>query len=353
MALCNESHIKNDIKQNNVAPCYIIFGNDGYLKNKNAENIIKSVVETDDVFNFQKFTGDNSIEEIYDAKEQLPLMADRKCILIKDYDFLNASAESFEVLLKICGEKSDDCVVVFLLDNINIDPKKQPERLKTLIGATEKGFGKAVLINHRQTGELVKMVMGACEKRGCFMKNDVARFFVEYVSDDIDTIMNELEKVCAYKNSGDVDRETIKKVCVRNIDESIYDLSVKIINKDVGEALNLLDELIYMRIKPIALLSSISGVYVDLLRAYAAKKSSVSVEEVAKDFGYKNREFVIERAMRNLSSFTEKQIKLSLDELCLADSKLKGFSGDERMVLEELIVRLSYIASKGESIDKT
>lgn len=352
MALCNESHIKNDIKLNNIAHCYIIFGNDGYLKNKNAENIIKSVVDIDDVFNFQKFTSDNSVKEIYDAKEQLPLMSDKKCILIKDYDFVNLSQDEFDVLLEICGEKSDDCVVIFLLDNIEIDVKKQPERLKTLISTAEKGNGRAVLIDHRQTGELVKMVITACEKRGCTIKSDVARFFIDYVSEDIDTIINEIEKLCAYRKSGAIDRETVKKVCVRNIDQSIYDLSAKILSKDVGGALSLLDELIYMRIKPIALLSAISTVYVDLQRAFAAKKAKVGLENIVNDFGYKNRSFVIERAMKNVNNFTEKQIRLSLDELCIADSKLKGFSGDERMVLEELIVRLSYIVLKGESIDK-
>ena len=352
MALCNESHIKNDIKMSNIAPCYIIFGNDGYLKNKNAESIIKAVVDTDDVFNFQKFTGESSLQEIYDAKEQLPLMADRKCILIKDYDFLKCDQADFDMLLKICGEKIDECVVVFLIDTIDIDAKKQPERLKLLISAVEEISGKAVLINHRQTGDLVKMVMGACEKRGCTIKNDVARFFIEYVSDDIDTIINELEKVCAFKKSGAIDRETIKKVCVRNIDQSIYDLSAKILNKDVNGALNLLDELLYMRMKPIALLSAISGVYVDLIRAYAGKKASLTAADVAEDFGYKNRVFVVERSMKSISTFTEKQIHLSLEELALADTKIKGFSGDERAVLEELIVRLSYIALKGETIDK-
>lgn len=350
MALCNESHIKNDIKLSNIAPCYIIFGNDGYLKNKNANSIVSSVTDTDDIFNFQKFTSDSSLQEIYDAKEQLPLMSDKKCILIKDYDFLDCDQEDFEILLKICGEKNDECVVIFLFDSIEIDQKKQPERFKQLVAATEKISGRTVLINHRQTGELVRMVISACEKRGCVIKNDVARFFIEYVSDDIDTIVNELEKLCAYKSGGVIDRETVKAVCVRNIDQSIYDLSAKILRQDVSGALNLLDELLYMRIKPIVILSSISGVYVDLMRAFAAKSRSISKEEVIKDFLYKGRDFVVERAMKNLSFFTEKQIKLSLNELCIADGKIKGFSGDERIVLEELIVRLSYIASKGESI---
>ncbi len=353
MAICNESHIKNDIKLSAFAPCYIIFGNDGYLKRQNAQSIIKSIVDTDDIFNYQKFVGECSLQEVYDAKEQLPLMADKKCILLEDYDFADCSSDDFERLLKICGEKNEDCVVILLYTAIEFDTKKLPERFKKMIEASEKCGGRAVLINHRQIGELVKTVTGACEKRGCSMTNDVARFFIDYVSTDIDIIINEIEKLCAYKKSGSIDRDTIRKICIMNIEQSIYDLSAKIIGKNVGGALALLDELLYMRIKPIMILTSISSVYVDVLRAYASKKAGIAMPEVVKTFGYGTRGFLVEKAIKNLSVLTEKQIKLSLNELCRADSMLKSFSGEDRVVLEELIVRLSYIVSKGESIDKT
>ncbi|MEE0946755.1 MAG: DNA polymerase III subunit delta [Acutalibacteraceae bacterium] len=352
MAVCNESHIKNDIKLSAFAPCYIIYGNDGYLKRQNALNIVNAVVDTEDIFNFQKFVGECSLQEVYDAKEQLPLMADKKCILIEDYDFLDCSASDFEKLLQICGEKSEDCVVVLLFTAIDFDLKKLPDRFKKLVSATEKCGGRAVLINHRQTGELVKTVIGACEKRGCSMRSDVARFFIDYVSSDTDTIINEIEKLCAYKKSGSIDIPLIKKICIQNIEQSIYDLSAKIIGKDVGGALTLLDELLYMRIKPLMILSTVSSVYVDALRVYAAKKDGTNMAEFIEKFGYSGRSFLIDKAVKNLSILTVKQLKISIDELCRADNMLKSFSGEDRIVLEELIVRLSYIASKGESIDK-
>ena len=352
MTLCNESHIKNDIKLGAFAPCYIIIGNDGYLKKQNCGSIVNALVDTDDIFNFQKFSWDCSLQEVYDAKEQLPLMSDKKCVVVQDYDFKDCKADDFEKLLKICGEKSDDCVVVLYFDAVEIDVKKPHERFKKLADATEKIGGRVVLINHRQTGELVRMIIGACEKRGCSVTGDVARFIVEYVSDDIETIKNEIEKLCAYKKNGNIDKETVKKVSIKNIEQSIYELAGKIFAKDVSGALTILDELLYMRIKPIALLTSISSVYVDMMRVYAAKKAQLPPSNVVKDFDYGNRDFLVTRAAKRVSGFTEKQIKLSLEELLRADSKLKGFSGEDRVVLEETIVRLSYIASKGESIDK-
>lgn len=351
MPICNEYHVKTDIKECNFAPCYLIFGNDGYLKKQNAENIIKAVVSPDDVFNYQKFSGECDLQEVYDAKEQLPMMADKKCVVLKDYDFEGCSKSDFDRLVSLCGEKSDDTVLILWFDRVEFDEKRS-EKAKKLISAAEGCGGRAVLVNHRQTGELVKMITTAVSKRGAVISPDVARYLIEYVSEDIETIRNEIEKLCAYVNGGTVTKETVNKVSVKSIEQSVYELSGEILKSNVGGALKILDELFFMRVKPLVILSTVTSVYTDLFRVYAAKNSSVPLNTVGKDFSYGSRNFLLERASKNLADLSGKQITLSLEELLRADKALKGFSGSDRTVLEEMIVRLSYIISKGESVDK-
>lgn len=352
MPIYNEYHIKTDIKEKTFAPCYLVFGNDGYLKKQNADNLIKAIVEPEDVFNFQKFSGECDLQEVYDAKEQLPMMADKKCVVLKDFDFETCPKSDFDRLVSLCGERSDDTVFILWFDRVEFDEKRS-EKAKKLISAAEKCGGRAVLINHRQTGELVKMITTAVTKRGNTISSDVARYLIEYVSDDIETIRNEVEKLCAYVNGGAITKETVNKICVRSIEQSVYELSGEILKSNVGGALKILDELFFMRVKPIAILSTVTSVYTDLFRVYAAKNSSVPLNNVVEDFSYGRKKFLIERASKNLADISGKQLRLSLEELYRADKALKGFSGSDRTVLEEMIVRLSYIISKGESVDKT
>ena len=212
-------------------------------------------------------------------------------------------------------------------------PDRNFEKAKRLIAAVDKCGGRNVLINHRQTGELVKMIISAVAKRGATIQNDVARYLIEYVSEDIETLQNEIEKLCAFKKAGVIDKETVNKVCVKNIEQSVYELGTEILKSNVGGALKILDELL-------------------LFRMYAAKNASVSINDVAKTFSYGNRTFLLEKAGKNLGFVSGKQLRLSLSELKRADMALKSFSGSDRIVLEELIVRLSYIIIKGESVDK-
>ena len=350
MPICNEFHIKTDIKEKAFAPCYVIFGNDGYLKKQNAENLIKALVEPDDVFNFQKFSGETDLQEVYDAKEQLPMMADKKCVVLKDFDIEGCGKNDFERLLTICSEKSEDTVLIVWFDRTNLDEKRS-ERAKKLFSAVEKSGGRSVLINHRQTGELVKMITTAVAKRGATIQSSVARYLVEYVSDDIDTIRNEIEKLCAYVKGGSIDKETVNKVCIRSIEQSVYELSKEILKCNLGTALKILDELFFMRVKPLAILSTVTSVYTDMFRVYAAKGSSVPLSTVKDDFSYGKKDFLLTNASKNLNDISIKQLRLSLEELARADKALKSFSSSDRVVLEQTVVRLSYIISKGESVD--
>lgn len=351
MPIGNEYHIKTDIKDGHIAPCYLIFGNDNYLKKQNAESIIGAVTPPDDVFNFQKFSGEVDLQEVYDAKEQMPLMAERKCVVLKDYEFEEVSKTDFDRLVSILEERTEETVFILWFERIGFDEKRS-EKAKKLLAAVDKCGGRNILINHRQTGELVKMIITAVSKRGATIQNDVARYLIEYVSDDIETLQNEIEKLCAFKKGRVIDKETINKVCVKNIEQSVYELGTEILKSNVGGALKILDELLFLRIKPIAILSTITSVYTDMFRMYAAKNASVSISEVAKTFSYANKTFLLEKAGKNLAFLSGKQLRLSLAELTRADMALKSFSGSDRIVLEELIVRLSYIIIKGEAVDK-
>ena len=60
---------------------------------------------------------------------------------------------------------------------------------------------------------------------------------------------------------------------------------------------------------------------------------------------------MLDRAARELSGLDFKKITLSFDALIDADRRLKSFGADERIILEQLTIRLIYIAAKGESVD--
>ena len=89
-----------------------------------------------------------------------------------------------------------------------------------------------------------------------------------------------------------------------------------------------------------------------MYRLYALKKGGVEKGELSELYGYKGREFLIDRAAQNLRLFDLKKLTLSFEALLDADRRLKSYGADGRIILEQLVIRLIYIIAKGEAVDK-
>ncbi len=349
MAVIYEESLKKALKNDNIN-IFILFGDDGYLKNMYKNKIGRSVCDADDVFNFQIFSSDCNLQEVYDAVLQFPMMNDRKCVILDDYDFNHCSGEDFDRLCHIISENPDTCVLILYFNGIDIDYKKN-SKFKKMIELAEKNNGVAADISHRSISELVKMLTDGAKKRGCNFEASTARYLVETAGQDINILVNELEKLCAFVKKGEITKETVKEVATATIEAKIFDLSTQIINCNMDLALKTIDELFFMRVEPIMILSTVSAVYVDMYRVFTGRKKGVDINEIAERFGYRNRKFVLEKAQNNLKKFDWGKFNLSFEALSMADKSLKAFSADSRTVLEQLVVRLCYIITKGEAVD--
>ena len=351
MAIAFEDALKKNIASGQFLPVYVLFGDDGYLKKNYADKISRKIADPDDIFAYSKFTADCDLQDVYDAVMQLPITTDKKCVVLHDYDFEHASKTDLDRLTALLSDMPDTAVLILRFDSVEFDVKKS-SKFKKIVASAEKSGGMAFQLDHRKMPELIKMLSDGASKRGCRMDQSVARYLIETAGDDINLLRNELHKLCFFMGSGTITKEIVDKVCIKTVEASVYNLSKHILACDVPAALSTLDELFYMRIEPMIILYTISGVYVDMFRMYSAKAAGKTAKDVAGVFGYKGREFLLEKAANNQRKFDFKRLKLSLEALTSADKALKSFGADSRIILEQLIIRLIYIIVKGESVDK-
>lgn len=348
MSLLSEDSLKRELSAGRFAPAYLLFGEDAYLKKLYADRIAEKAVDGDPFFNLADFTGTCDLQALYDAVVQYPVMSARKCVRLTDYDYEHASSGEFDRLCAIFGQLNDTCVLVLRFDTVAFDPSaKKGGRAKKLLSALEKGGGRAAELGHRRPAELAKMLTDGAAKRGCRMEPTAARYLIETVGSDLNILRNELDKLTAYRPGGELDRAAIDAVCAKSVEASVYDLAGRIFACDAEGALRLLDDLFFMRVEPMIILYTVSAAYIDLYRVYAARADGVSLNDTAAAFDYGRRAFLLERAARQLRRFDEKKLSLSFESLLEADRRLKSFGADGRVILEELVVRLCWILSRG------
>ncbi len=347
MRTMNEAEIKKDISSKNLKPCYVITGNDSYLKKFYTGKLCSSAFSGDETFNMQRFTDDSTIREVYDAVWQFPLMADKKCVLLTDFDYTKCSKEDFSSLLELFSEPCDSTVFVLYFNRI--EPDKKTDRTKKLFAAAEK-LGGLVVLDHRSRNDICRLLVNGATKRGAILSSVTAGYIIECCGEDIGTLNSELEKLCAYAKGREIKRQDVDKVCVRTVENSVYNLARAITSLRLSDSLSILDELFFLRVEPAIILHTLSSAYVDMARVLFARNGGFKNADVISDFGYKGREFVVTKAADSLRRFDEDKLRSSISTIIEADASLKSPGADAKTILQVLVCELYHIIASGRAL---
>ena len=322
-----------------------------FLKKQSVDNIIKAAALEDDGFNVLRYEYGCNLEEVYDELSAFPIMADKKCVILADFDIDKADSSDFEKLLQLCSERYETSV--FVLHYIALEPDfKKSERSKKLLQAIEKAGGIVAEINHRTREEMIGQMVAAAKRQGVTLTPAVSAYLIDSCSTDVNILSNEISKLCAYVGKGtEITRETVDEISVKTIEASVYAISEKVIAGDVAGSLKLLDDLYFSGLETKIIFFQIASSFVDMYRVLQAKKRGVSYEKAGIDFKMGKRAFVLKKADAWLRKTDEKTLKICLDIFIDADRQIKSISADEKIFMEKLILRLIYAIKTGESLD--
>lgn len=345
MAKIGERELKQQIKSGDFSNAYLIYGEESYLKEHYVNQLKKKIVEPAfEDFNFHSFNGrESSVEDILKDAEMLPMMSGYNFILVCDYPF-DKSVSDCNLIKEFLNDIPETTVIVFWYDSIDIDVKKN-SKWKALDSAFAKA-GSSVNLEKRNEGDLVKLLVSGCKKRGAVLSADNARYLMSVSGTDIKTLFNETEKLSSYVNGGEITREIINKLAVKCLQARVYDLSKAILKGDYDSAYSVLNTLFELKEDPVSVLAVISNCFVDMYRVKCAKIAGYSSENVAEYYNYKGREFALRNAMRDCSSLSLNQLRKSLDVLMEADNNLKSTATDKKLVLEETLVKLLLVSKE-------
>ena len=343
-AFSGEIEIKNAINSGCFAPCYLIFGEEHYL----IKNYIKQLEKAVDGFpelNISHFDGSVKVQEVYDAVSSFPMMSSRRLVTLCDYPVDKAGAGETEKLIKMLGDIPSATVFVMWYETVEINSKKPGDKFAKLIKAVRDVGGEVCYLGRKSEAEIIKILQKGAAKRRCRIDNYTAHYMIETCSIDLNTLVNELEKLCLYLGEDSIiTKEAVDKVCSRSVEAVVYNVSKTVLKGDLTGALRLLDDLFYMNTDPVLIFTFLSSAYIDIYRVFAGRTKGMRPDAVGKEFGYGNMAFRLNDAEKSLRKFSEKQIIDSLNALRDCEKLIKGSRADSRTALEKVLVELVMIA---------
>ena len=334
MAMMNEAQLKTALKEG-LASVYVLHGEESYLVEQYARLIAKQAVgDPDDAFNMHRFDGQAlTAEQLEEAVEALPLMAERTCVTVRDMD-LAAHADRLTDILR---QMPDTCVLVFWQMTVQPDKKKGWAVVFTEV---EKR-GCVVNFARKTAGDVVKLLVSGAKRRGCVLAAEDARLMVEQAGNDLNLLLGELDKLVALADGGVITREMIERIGTKNLEARVFDLSKAILQGRAKQAYELLHQLFVQREEPVSVLAVLSNAYADVYRAKVASIGGATAESLAADIkSYKGKEFRLRNAARDAGRMSMAMLRESLEILAQADNDMKFSSKDSRTLLEQTVSRL-------------
>jgi len=341
------NQIKKDIKEKKLKGSYVLFGHDEGIIKSYVEEIKASVLSgAFSDLNFTEFDGRKleSIDDVINACETLPLLSPYRIVLVYRATFLESNEDPKEKkivdsLLKYIPEMSDQTILIIysVLYSKRDKPSSKIKRFEKVCKVIEAKYDSKE--KKSVVSGFIKDIINASGKS--INKVELEILFELYKNSDSMLIKNELDKLLSFAEGDMVSKEHIRAICTKSSDDDIFDLVDNISNKKFSQTLDIMNDLFYKGEKPEGIIFFIERQLRLLLFIKYGINENKSVEYISKSLNL--NAYVCKNMMNQSNGFTIPQLMKSL-EICLdSEKKFKSESIDKSAELELLIINLMSI----------
>ncbi len=336
MATINDAELLKQVKSAELSPLYFFYGSEVYTMNHITNLIIKkSVGDSFTEFNLQQFDGESiELNDVFTAYEALPLMAQYKCVEVKNLNIDKLNKNDFDKLVSLLQNPNMSTVLILKFTNNSLDIKKS--KVKKVCDIITKN-GTVCEFAPKSKTALKKLISDRCIRENVKISPVNCELIIDRCGSDIAVLFNETDKLISYMGNGnEITKEAIKLLCTESIQSSAFDLARAILQHNYDLAFNILTRLFSLRQEPLMILGALSSSFIDLYRIKSALNAGVGLKDIVKDFSYRS-EYGLNRAYREAERFSTEQIRHCISSLLKADSLLKSSKLDDRLVLEKML----------------
>lgn len=297
---------------------FLLTGEDRYSIEIKTAEIVNSFIESDlKDFNYAHFNEENfSPEQITSALYSLPVMAEKRIVLISDID--RAGADLIEALSRFLRKNVDSTVLI--LTGTKTDKRKS--FFKDLIADKRTLSLEFKEKNEREVQQWIKNYIAS---KGYNITSDGLMLFTLSLSTSLTQAAAEADKLIEYCGDKTITDDDVEKVLGISKEYNIFKLQTAVVSKDLKKSLVICDNILKNknnRTDPIAVNLFLSRIFVSAFEiGYNALTKRMTPEKSAYDLGYNNpwrdadtitcaKNYKVTELIRCLRYFLECDIKL-------------------------------------------
>lgn len=329
--------LERQLNSEKLSSIYLLYGEEKYLIENDIKKIKKIFGELIKGINYI-LIDENNIDEIISDIETPAFGYSRKLIIAKDTGLLKKDGKKKNAKTVNIREKLNE----YIKNNINIinemvvvifteDDVDKNELFKTIdkIGCTCK-------FDYQKPIELQKRIKAICQAYKVNIDNFTLQYFIESCGTSMQDLINEIRKLIEYVGTnGTIQKEDIDKLSIKQIDSVIFDLTDNLGKKNIKNAMEVLQNLLYLK-EPIQKI--LVTLYNHFKKLYLVKLALKYNKDVTQALNLKpNQTFLVSKYKNQASYFNEKDLRIILKELADLDYKYKIGLIDINIGLETIL----------------
>ena len=288
---------------------YLITGSNDSVISNTVSDILKQVNCDDNnkiIYNLKE----NTISDVIEEANTVSLFRSNKVILVYSSGI----------------DKLDDEELIMYLNNYNKDVylifivEKSDARKKIVKLINEKGI--SIDSDSVDKSYNKNYVVSYLKDNGYKMNSNVIECFLSRVSDNIDDIRNELDKLFIYKlDDKNISLDDVKLITYDNTDNIIYEFTNALLEKDENKAISMYHSFIDSNMAIDYILASIYNSYRTLYQIKELNKNN-SIRDISKTIGKK--EYYVEKMLYRSMNYNDNELLDIIHTLAMIDKNYKS-----------------------------
>lgn len=327
-----------EIKNGQIAPVYLIYGQESYFIDETV-NRIKQALSNAEETEVKIFDMDESpVDFVIDEADTFPFFSEKKLVIAKNASFLKASEKGkekiehdFKRLENWLAHPSDFCVTVFIAPYEKLDERKK-------ITKAMKGNTVVLFAETPKENDLATWIKTEASSFGKEISGDAVDKLVEMVGPNMIKLQMEIEKIALYL--GDEKRITVQLVenlVAKTLEHDAFKMLNAFLSNNQVEALHIYHDLLRQKEEPIMLVGLLASNIRTMNNVFYLQKKGYHPNQISKQL--KIHPYRVKLMVENRNRPSEERLLKALHQLAEIDMQLKSLSGNRERFLEMFLLK--------------
>lgn len=335
------TEVWKQIKQNQIAPIYVLFGTEGFLISETKKILLETILTEDEKdFNLSVYDLEETpIESALEDAETFPFLGEKKLLFLQNPYFLTSEKPKTKVehnlsrLEAYMNEPAPYSILVFTVPYEKLDERKKITKMLKRNAAVVE----AKKLSER---ELKGWIKDRATAHGIEIDADAVELILALAGTNLFMLANEVDKLALYAcETKKIDVTIVEKLVAKSLEQNIFSLIDKVVERKLDEAFSIYYALLKQNEEPIKILAFLSGQFRLIYQVKELARRGYGQQQIAGSL--KIHPFRIKLAAKQASQFTDEELKNIMRQLAETDYQMKTGSMNKSMLLEMFLFQFN------------